>query len=200
MLSYHHQLSACVCFSAPIIQHTQHSKPNDTQDSLWHRMLILNLNADAMNKALNYPLLPNNKLNNISHFLPTARNVSDTTADVQFSLSPYPVLPFRSTWEGRRLRVSEHFASVCLFTSCLGWTGSVLVWRTLASLCLHVRHQTALETIQRCQLSGAICAPGCKSLLHYTPLFARSNMFVCVTVCQFISNCLCHCLWPRTST
>lgn len=90
------------------------------------------------------------KLNNLTHYLPTPRNVSAMFTVVELHLGADPVLSFTLV---EREVICHHFASVCLPASCFGRAACLLVWGTLATLYLHVPHQ-ALENIQRCLLSS----------------------------------------------
>ena len=55
----------------------------------------------------------------------------------------------------------------------------------LPSVCMCTDRRPS-ENTQRCLLSGAICASGCKAPLHYTPQFTHTSVCVCLYVIQCI--------------
>lgn len=89
------------------------------------------------------------KPNNLTHYLPTLRNVSAVFTVVELQPGAHPVLPVTSV---KCEVICHHFASVCLPASCFCQAACPLVWGTLATPFLYVPHQ-ALENTQRCLLS-----------------------------------------------
>lgn len=128
------------------------------------------------------------KLNNLTHYLPTLRNVSAVFTVVELQPGAHPVLPSTSV---ECEVISHHFASVCLPAPWFCQVACTLVWGTLATPFLYLPHQ-ALEKTQRVSAFRPLKSMALAAKLDcITHLYLCAQGFVYIAVCHFTSNCLC---------
>lgn len=88
--------------------------------------------------------------------------------------------------------ITHHFASVCLFASCLPRAPCLLFWGILGyplSACAPLEGPREYTKVS----ASTICACGCKSLVQHILLLVLlmlTSWFVCLSVYYFRSVCL----------